>query len=422
MKPSKRLAVPQTLGDLQALLEKERESQQDPKWGEIGTDDYYYEDDVLLSKEEAERNVYLWDRKHLFTSGEDLEWLFAYRFIYHCNTVLDVLEKIERNNQNQHLWDRLKGEALFYRAKHHLSITNIWAQAYDLNTANSELGIPLRLGVDFNEVSVRSSLEDTYQQILDDLSSASVLLPDVPAHVVRPSKAAAYALLARTHLFMRNYPECLRNANLCLQIKDDLIDYNDLHPDVMFPFSIFNNEVIYHSYISTGLVFGKPSKELLGMYDNYDLRKELFFNEKVFGTYPFSGSYYGRGTLFSGIAVDEIYLMRAECLARVGEVQNAIDDLNTLLEKRIKHGYFVPYSARSKEEVVNLILNERRKQLVFRGLRWPDVKRLNREGKGIIMKRNHLETEIVLEPNDLRYALSIPQGIVDLTGIPQNPR
>jgi len=58
----------------------------------------------------------------------------------------------------------------------------------------------------------------------------------------------------------------------------------------------------------------------------------------------------------------------------------------------------------------------------MRGLRWMDVKRLNREGRNISMRRFIDGKEYVLSPNDKRYALAIPEDIITFTGIQQNPR
>jgi hypothetical protein len=48
---------------------------------------------------------------------------------------------------------------------------------------------------------------------------------------------------------------------------------------------------------------------------------------------------------------------------------------------------YIPITAGSSDEASQLILQERRKELLFRGLRWIDIKRLNKEGAGIVLKR-----------------------------------
>ncbi|GAA0881862.1 hypothetical protein GCM10009120_04580 [Sphingobacterium siyangense subsp. cladoniae] len=96
--------------------------------------------------------------------------------------------------------------------------------------------------------------------------------------------------------------------------------------------------------------------------------------------------------------------------------------LNKLLLHRWKSGKFQVLTAKSDSEALDLILKERRKELLFRGVRWLDLKRLNKEGREISLKRVLGGKEFVLYPNDLRYALPIPEDVIELSGMQQNPR
>jgi hypothetical protein len=166
----------------------------------------------------------------------------------------------------------------------------------------------------------------------------------------------------------------------------------------------------------------KIDSSLYQSYSTNDLRKQLYFKNNNNGSYAFKGSYDGTSLLFSGVAVDEVYLIRAECLARTGNTTAALNDLNTVLEKRWKKGTFIPFTASTPGEALTLILTERRKELLFRGLRWSDIKRLNKEGASITLKRILNGQSFTLQPNDPRYALPIPEDIIELTGMPQNAR
>ena len=126
--------------------------------------------------------------------------------------------------------------------------------------------------------------------------------------------------------------------------------------------------------------------------------------------------------LFTGIATDEVYLTRAESYARAGNKTAALADLNTLLQARMKTGTFIPVAANSAAEALTIILQERRKELLMRCTRWMDIKRLNKEGAAITLKRILNNQVYLLPPNDLRYAMAIPEYIIDITGMPQNPR
>ena len=125
---------------------------------------------------------------------------------------------------------------------------------------------------------------------------------------------------------------------------------------------------------------------------------------------------------FTGLATDEIYLIKAECLARKNQVSEALTVLNTLLENRYKTGEFVPLSAATPTEALNKILLERRKELVWRSLRWTDLKRLNKEGANITLYREINSNHYTLPPNDPKYVFPIPDDEILLSNIDQNNR
>src|SRR5690554_3700756 len=101
------------------------------------------------------------------------EWNVAYNQIQICNVVLKGLSKIERTGNNQDDFDRIQGTALYFRAKQFLNLAMAFCKYYDANTAKENLGIPLKLDDDIDEPIFRANLEDTYQQIIGDLSIAS---------------------------------------------------------------------------------------------------------------------------------------------------------------------------------------------------------------------------------------------------------
>ena len=86
-------------------------------------------------------------------------------------------------------------------------------------------------------------------------------------------------------------------------------------------------------------------------------------------------------------------------------------DLNTLLLNRWKTNEFKPLTAAGADAALKLILNERRKELLIRGLRWMDIKRLNREGANIALNRTVNGQNYTLEPNDPGFALPLPEDI-----------
>lgn len=428
-KTDKKLVVPTRLEDLQALLDNDGIlNQSDPGEGEIAADDYYLPEATWAAlSNEYDRRAYIWEPDFTTTHTS---WYTAYRYVYYANIILEHLNQIDNTGNQSQDWNNIAGQAYFLRARGHLAVQSIWALAYDESTADTDLGVPLRLSSDFNIESYRPSNRETYARIIDDLEQAINYLPDVPEHVMRASKPAALALLARTYLFMRNYERSFYYADACLQLNSSLMDYSELNGSVSFPMPRFNMEVIYQSIMRSAHEPIQQSRALVdtslyALYDDNDLRKSLFFRYNNDNTHSFKGSYNGDETHFSGISLNEVFLIRAECHARSGNLIGAMTDLNHLLSYRYQAGGFIPLEAENAQQALQIILTERRKELLFRGLRFPDVKRLNKEGANIYFNRHFKESNISysLPPNDPRFAVSIPEAIIERApGIVQNPR
>lgn len=422
-KPNLSLAEPNTLKDLQELLDYAfLMNRSSSSGGEGATDNLYFPDEILQQKHDDQILAYTW-RPFYSTNGD---WDFIYKTIYVANLALEEVSKIQVKSDNHEGWNNIYGSALFYRAVSYLGGIFTYCKGFDSTTASSELGMPLRLASDFNIHVDRSSLKESYEQVIKDLLQAVPYLPVNPISNFRPSRASAYGLLARTYLSMRNYNKCLLYSDSCLTLKNDLLDYNTLDVSQLMQFTYDNPEIIFNlgigsfGPISAAVTDTRVDTTLYSSYGKNDLRKEAFFYPFDPG-YIFKGSYSGDFSYnFTGIAVDEIYLMRAECLARAGKVKEAMNDLNTLLLKRWVSGTYEAISASTKEEALKIILAERRKELLYRGLRWMDLKRFNLEGRNITLTRKVDGKIYELKPNDPFYALPIPSYVVENFGYKQN--
>ncbi|HEX7904904.1 MAG TPA: RagB/SusD family nutrient uptake outer membrane protein [Chitinophagaceae bacterium] len=428
-KPNDALTIPQSLKDLQALLDNAAVMNNAvfDGLGEGSADNYYITDANWTSlSSEADKAVYAWGDEIFFDYFPN-EWSKAYRVVNFSNLVLETLNKIEKSTVNEFDWQNVKGAALFYRARVFLNLVANWGKAYDPTTSSVDLGIPLRLSSDFNPPSVRLMVAQCYDQILRDLSEASGLLPVNGGHVFRPCKPAAFALLARTYLSMRNYVAAGDYADSSLKYFNVLLNYKDVNKTANFPFPQFNKEVIFHSVITLPQNLTNTraviDSNLYSSYETTDIRKIAFFRSNGNGTFGFKGSYNGSIILFDGIACDEVYLTRAECFARNGNLTKALNDLNALLVTRYEPNTFINFTSNNQGDIIRKILLERRKQLLMRNIRWQDLKRLNMEAEHkISIKRKLNGTEYILLPNDNKYSLPLPGYILNLTGMPQNPR
>jgi len=428
-KQNQKLVIPTTIQDLQALLDNSPLINRNyPESGELSSDDYFLTFSDWNTQREYVKRTYTWEKDYLFEAGSSNGWAYCYRNIYIANTVLYYTDKINVSINDIAAKNNAKGSAYFFRGICFAQVAYIWGPSYSEETATSDLGIPLRLDPNFNTFSIRSTLKDTYNQIIQDLKEAVDLLPEESIHPVRPSKSAAYGWLARIYLSMQNYDSALVYSSKYLDRHSELMDFNDLSQSATIPISSINKEVIFHTILSRPITTSRIKVDtiLYHSYDVNDLRKTIFYRLNSDGTYRFKGSYDGTtdpGNWFNGIATDEIYLVRSECYARKGDIENALTDLNALLVTRWKNnGSWIPITVNSANEALNTILRERRKELTQRGLRWIDIKRLNKEGANIVLRRLLNSQYFTLVPNDPKYALAIPEDVIHLSGMFQNPR
>lgn len=427
-KPDKALATPSNLKDLEAILNNGQVNNLNPVAGDILSDFYFLENTTWNALTDVNaRNTYIFanDTYH------DFDWQNGYNLIFRANVVLDGLAKVVIGANEIGRANEIKGSALFFRAFAHFHLAQVFCMPYQKSTAAQTLGLPLKLSSDLNERIVRSNLEESYQSIILDLKEAAELLPNSRDFKTQASKAACYFQLARIYLIMGEYEDANRYADLALAINGTLLDYNTINATAANPFTLFNEEVVLQGFGNNrgGIFIANNARVNTSLYQSYadhDLRKTLFFRRNSNGTYAFKGDYSGRnnGTLFAGLANDELYLIKAEAAIRLDQIDVGMGVLNQLLVKRFRNGTFTPLRAGNKDEALRLVLMERRKELLFRtNIRWSDIKRLSLEpAYAVSIERSIANTNYLLAVGDLRYANLIPLQTVLLSGVVQNPR
>jgi hypothetical protein len=423
-------SVPTGLYDLQAMLDGSIKMNQTetPSFGEASADDYFLDSATQQSLALETQHLYTWKRDP-YNYGND--WNYVYSAIYTANYCLEMVDKIAPAPSTQAAWNNVRGSALFFRSYNLLNIMWVHAVSYDASSADKDLGVVLRTSSDFNEPSKRSTVRECYDQIIKDAYESIDYLPEIPITTLRPSKPAAYGLLARAYLSMREYDSAYKYADLSLQIKSDLMDYNndegiDWSVADNSPFKQFNKETIFYTEMNYAITmhysdYSKVDTTLYTMYSPNDLRRNAFYWFPA--VYPqYKGSYCGSYWIyFTGLATDEMYLIRAEGHARAGRITAAMEDLNALLIKRWNNTVaYVPLTASDANDAIQKVLDERRKELYMRGLRWMDIKRLNKEDRNIVLTRMLNGIQYQLQPNSSYYALPLPADIIKLAGIPQN--
>lgn len=427
------LVVPTSLEDAQALLDNvlRMNEQTVPSRGNDAADEYYLNESVYNGLAEDVRKFYVWDYQEYRGHGND--WGAAYAPVYNANLSLELLDNIARTDRNKETWDNVKGSALFYRAFYFFKLLVVFSPAYDAATADTDHGIALRLNTDFNKLSVRASVSECYDQIFKDLNIALELLPDYPKHVTRPSKGAVYALLSNIHHYMRNYGESLIYAEKSLVLNGDLINFNG--DGDLLPFNSantaphvikFNKETIFYAELANAMITHIPNRfnvdtMLIASFQTGDLRNLALFqklNKQVIFKGNLTGSFARK---FGGLSTSEILLNKAESLAVLNKTQEAIDALNVLRSKRfVVNTPLLDPNKYDRMSVIRQVREERRKELLLRGIRFADIKRYNMEDENIKLTRLIGGKEYILEPNSRKYALPLPQDIIEITGIPQN--
>jgi len=400
------------------------------------SDDYQIFDtasyDALLTTDRYEKYTWAKDGYLYKEDAEDIDWQAMYAQIYIANSVINGVPDA---SGPESVKKTLIAEAKVHRAFCYLALVNIYAKHYS-SSASSDLGVPLRLDILLTISLERATVEEVYDQIIKDLEDAAEDLPASQDYNHRPTKAAAYGLLARTYLYQGNYAEALNYANLCLDIQDHLYDLNvemiiDTINDERYDgTNMFNFENTFTSWMDEEIILHKTTctrtsggssyhysymvttpEVVENLYDTLnDLRFRLKFekrNEDEYYTAAEVGNRWSNGYYpVVGVTVPEILLTRAECNARLDHYQDAMDDINAIREKRLKSDAYAPLTASSREEAVEIVLLERRRELWGRGLRWFDLKRLNAiENANITIERSFTGQQLV--PGDSHWVMPI---------------
>jgi len=433
VKQNKNQVVPNKIADFQGILDNWRELNvsSSHELSIIGADEYYISDNHWDGLRDLyQKNGYIWADD--VYAGQDVDdWNAAYHRILLANLALEGLARISPLPDQRTAWEQAKGSALFFRAWNHYQLAQLFCKPYDSRTAGADLGIPLRLEADVSVKMGRSTLENTYHHIIQDLGAAADLLVVTPLNKLQPAKPAAYALLARVYLMMGDYSNARQSADRCLALENELLDFNqlDLSLNYLFPtvdYGESNPEILFFCFMDNITITNssryRADTLLLKLYKSGDLRRQAYFRD-VSDRKVFKGSYRGGVAFFTGLATDEVYLTRAECAVREGDLETAYKDLNFLLSKRFDSDTFRPIAGLNRDELLEFVIKERRKELVLRGIRWEDLRRLNKEvafQTTLIREVNGQRYE--LTPESARWVWPIPDNEISTGNIEQNRR
>jgi len=328
-------------------------------------------------------------------------WARSYRTINVCNNILANISKVNAADQ-----DRIKGEALFLRGLIYFQMVELFAKPYSAGNVGSNLGLQLITVptvdgqiTDANRVP-RSSVQDTYTLILNDLNTAKPLLNEDLG--VYASKYAAAAILSRVYLQMENFAKARDEANYVIQNSgaalattyDKAFNNSDPSSEDIFTLPVTaqdgtNDMWLFWSTSDYGARDGDVEIEdaHLDLYDLADARLALFWQSS---RVTYSGKFRNQYKNLSQIRLAEMYLTRAECNFRLGTNLGATPaaDISTIRDR----------AGLGAVGVVTLpdIILERHLELAHEGQRLHDVKRLRLTISGVPYNSNKIVFPIPL--------------------------
>jgi hypothetical protein len=376
--------------------------------------------------------LYTWSPQYSFdVNSAPIIWGDHYAKINAFNTVLVGIDKATGGTTGQK--NSLKAEAYLGRALEYFYLLNEYAKVYDATTASTDLAVPFVTSNDVSQKTPpRSTVAEVYQHIIDDMAIAIPNLPpDNSANRYRGSVASAYSLLARLYFYSLDYPQAQKYAELALSnSKAVMLDLNGANPASNM--LGVQADVIYGRL---SLVFSvSATLDYMRTFAANDLRVRKFYTSTDAYRFTTRGgtqyspplvspatNYYYTNT---GTSVQEMKLIAAECAVRANNLSDALQYLDEVRKYRFAAASYVKYSSTNQESVLQEIFSERSHELGFAGLRWFDMRRLDKEDRMEPVYRYNAQGGIVatLEPHSNKYTLQIPYQVMSFNpDMIQNP-
>ncbi len=396
----------------------------------------------------------------------DFYWYACYKAIAASNQALDAISKVS----NPQDYVAQKGEALVARAYAHFMLVTLFSRVYDKATAGTDPGIPYVLKPENVVIAKyeRKTVAYVYEQIEKDLNEGLPLINGsgytVPKFHFTP--AAAHAFASRFYLFKKEYAKVVEHANLVFasgNIAMNLRDYVAASYRILEPATKTSNytnsatpaNILLQEANSTwGRYFfsyrysltirllnstlwasnvsgGNWAYQLYGRDLTLNMRKypEHFVRTTQGGN---TGDPYIMAPLFTA---EEVLFNRAEANLALGNTADVLKDLNDFGRRRIivsdANPTYVPashtiteakikafYKTDFQEGLLKTILDFKRNDFMFDGMRWFDIIRHNMT---VVHTTADLSATYTLGPNDPRRVFQIPKE-AELSGLERNPR
>ncbi|MDR0543795.1 MAG: RagB/SusD family nutrient uptake outer membrane protein [Odoribacteraceae bacterium] len=386
----------------------------------------------------------------------DPAWGHYYHQILACNIVFDALERQDvPGDEQERIF--LQAECHLIRANAYFMLVNLYGEPHD-DAPEKAMGVPINdlVGASNKNFS-RASVADIYKVIRSDIAAALSALKAAPGDgsIFRWNYPAACLLASRVALYTRQWEEAAAYAGEVIAIRPELwnLETKKNHPTLSGsrfiskdnPEILFSHGYYLIPYFASGAVgCFQASDDLRALYIGGDLRfvqaSTAATSTGAFVRLQGSSSGLGAGlkTLpyksaistttgahgFS-LRVAEAYLNRAEARANLpGQEERALQDLNTLRENRFTAATFVPLTG-ANGNILQLVKDERRRELCFEQSRWFDLRRWDRPRIAHTFQPDRTAGSTVhayvLEKDDPAYTLPAPTSVMNLDPYIGNP-
>lgn len=398
------------------------------------------------------QRLFRWDDLVYEPTEDAAEMKVPLQNIYMYNKIINEVPAATEGTEQEKL--SIQAEALAGRAWTYFLLINYFGKPYNTVSSATDPGFPIVKQADVTETKfIRASVKEVYDFIVADLTKAIPNLPAKTTHRLRMSKAAGEGLLGKVYLFMGKFNEALPLLNAAFTdmagsaIPVRLYDYNVTFATggAFLPIGLFgptyptipnNEENVYGkqasgswSFVNNELVITKQTADL---YAASDLRL------KFYSTNAYSGPAYpngllrriGPGNIQYGVTVPDLYLLRAECKARLNDLPGAKADVEALRAKRMPAASSeVPAVTASQQlPLLKFIMEERIREFAVLGYRWFDMRRLSVDPLFSASSYTHtlysatgaVVSTYTLKPE--RFVLRFSQKVIDENpGMQNNP-
>ena len=431
--------IPSTLADYEALLRDEYAIGQTSISNALYLLNDYYVTVSNLNSPTLTRANYMWDEtadRILLNNADESTYYQLYAAISSCNLIVENVPSATEAT------DAERAEVIAYakviRSLCYFVLANYYADTYDAATAGEKLSVPLITSANINAPSQQVTIQAIYDFIIQGVQEAiDGGLPEQSMTVLHPNLGAAYALLARVYLQMQNYSEALSYANLALGQNDQLYDWNAYYDEHR---STIENPEDYtglptptdYSYVENYYFrCGNGSPNYTTNELNIPVERAERFEEgdarflSRWKLYSQNQDTYYRGVgngyfNWGGLTTTEVYLIKAECQARLvqgGDFTEAMNTLNAVRQTRIRPEVYQPLTASTLTEAIELIRRTKDNELIFSIVPFADARRFNQEGTyARTMTKTYEGETYTLRPDSHLWTMPFPAGAINNPG------